>query len=190
MLILFVFGIWISSLLTQLAPNFINHTFQLGFNALVFISLTGFVYLISYFGIKQNIFQTDIPKIGTSKYEKSKLSENEADRLWLQLTEYVKTEKPYLNADIDPKHLSGQLHTSTHKLSQVINTKSGLSFNDYMNKHRIEVIKDMMQSENYKHLSILGIAFEAGFSSKATFNRAFKKLENCTPSQYQDQLKA
>lgn len=190
MLILFVAGIWISSLLSFLAPEFINHTFQLGFNSLVFISLTGFVYLISYFGIKQNIFHTDIPKISVSKYAKSKLSEDEAHRIWSLLKEHIKKVKPHLDSEVDPKKLSSQIDVSTHKLSQVINTKSGLSFNDFINKHRIEAVKNMMKSEKHQHLSLLGMALEAGFTSKATFNRAFKKLENCTPSQYLDQLKS
>ena len=48
----------------------------------------------------------------------------------------------------------------------------------------IEEVKQMMHSNEHPNLSLLGMALEAGFNSKATFNRAFKKLENCTPTEY------
>lgn len=187
MLILFVGGIWLSSVLSLLVPDLINHTLQIGFNSLIFISLTGFVYLISYFGIKQNIFSTDIPKIGGIKYNKSKILDDEANLIWSNLNQHLQTKKPYLDPNINLNKLSAQMGITAHKLSQVINAKSYLSFNDLINKHRVDEVKNMMSSNENKHLSLLGMALEAGFNSKATFNRAFKKLENCTPSQYMKQ---
>ena len=174
MLILFVGGIWISSLLSLFVPELINHTFQIGFNSLIFISLTGFVYLISYFGIKQNIFSTDIPRIGAMKYNKSKILEGEADLIWSRLDNHLQKKKPYLDPNMNLNQLSAQIDITTHKLSQVINAKSNLSFNDLINKHRIDEVKLMMRSNEYQNLSLLGMALEAGFNSKATFNRAFK----------------
>jgi AraC-like DNA-binding protein len=37
---------------------------------------------------------------------------------------------------------------------------------------------------------MVGIAFEAGFSSKTTFNTTFKKLTGLTPSQFLQQVRA
>ena len=42
--------------------------------------------------------------------------------------------------------------------------------------------------KNYDHLDILGIANESGFSSKATFNRTFKKIEGITPKEYRNKV--
>ncbi|MEP5105706.1 MAG: helix-turn-helix domain-containing protein [Ekhidna sp.] len=40
------------------------------------------------------------------------------------------------------------------------------------------------QNKKYEHLSLLGIAFESGFNSKASFNRIFKEIKGKSPSQY------
>ncbi|MBT8190072.1 MAG: helix-turn-helix domain-containing protein [Bacteroidia bacterium] len=40
-----------------------------------------------------------------------------------------------------------------------------------------------------QQFSILGIALDSGFNSKASFNRVFKKKAGMTPSQYLKSLK-
>jgi AraC-like DNA-binding protein len=57
-----------------------------------------------------------------------------------------------------------------------------MSFNDYINQHRIEQIKWALQTDDYTNLTDL--AFAAGFSSKATFNQSFKKATGMTPSEF------
>ena len=42
----------------------------------------------------------------------------------------------------------------------------------------------MLKEDKHKQLSLLGIAQECGFNSKATFNRVFKKLTNYSPTEY------
>lgn len=49
-------------------------------------------------------------------------------------------------------------------------------------------IKNLALSEDASRLSIMGIAYECGFNSKAAFYRAFKKYENCSPSEYLSRL--
>lgn len=188
LLILFVGGIWLSSLFSSLLPELINHQFQIKFNSLIFIFLTGFVYFISYFGIKEKFLSTDIPKIVTEKYKKSKIQDENANKLWLELQKYMETEEPYSNPELDLNKLANQLTITVNKLSQLINTKSGLNFHDYINQYRIEKTKNLIESNKFKHYSLLAIAFEAGFDSKATFNRSFKKFENCTPSEFKKNL--
>jgi AraC-like DNA-binding protein len=40
----------------------------------------------------------------------------------------------------------------------------------------VEESKILLNSTKHKHLSIIGIAFEAGFNSKTVFNTTFKKM--------------
>jgi AraC-like DNA-binding protein len=69
-------------------------------------------------------------------------------------------------------------------LSAAINQAYGKNFNDFVNTYRVEAVKKMLNDESVQHLSLLGIAYECGFNSKSTFNRAFKKATGVAPSAY------
>ena len=85
-------------------------------------------------------------------------------------------QQPYLEPELTLSELAKQLNISTSKLSQTINNGLGKNFNDFINEYRVEAVKKMMLDEKKSNFSLLGIAQECGFNSKATFNRTFKKL--------------
>ncbi len=53
-----------------------------------------------------------------------------------------------------------------------------------MNEYRVNEFIERIQLPENKHLTLLGIAFDAGFNSKATFNRAFKKFTGKSPKEF------
>ncbi len=97
---------------------------------------------------------------------------------------YFNEHKPYLNPDLTLVSLAKELQTSREDLSQTINTGFGQKFNDFINTYRIEAIKKMMADGKHSHLSLLGMALDCGFNSKATFNRVFKNMTGQSPSDY------
>lgn len=105
------------------------------------------------------------------------------------ITAYIKKEKPYLDPDITLVTLAKQLEMSREDLSEVINKGFDLKFNDFINRYRIEAIKQMLSENKQAELSLTGIAFECGFNSKATFNRVFKKMTQLSPSDFINNLK-
>ena len=60
------------------------------------------------------------------------------------------------------------------------------NFYTFINRYRLEDCKAMLVNEKYNHLSILGIAFEAGFNSKTAFNTAFKKNTGLSPKEFKE----
>ena len=55
-------------------------------------------------------------------------------------------------------------------------------FNDFINEYRIEELKKLLNDPKNNNFTLLSLAFEAGFNSKASFNRAVKKLTGKSPS--------
>lgn len=100
--------------------------------------------------------------------------------------ENVMSEKsPYLNPNLNLAELAFLLDMKPAELSQLLNTSFSTNFYSYINKYRVEQCKEMLINPSYSHLSMEGIALEAGFKSKSTFYTRFKELEGLTPSQYQ-----
>ena len=53
-----------------------------------------------------------------------------------------------------------------------------------LSTYRVDAVKDMLSKNAQRKLSLLGIAYECGFNSKATFNRVFKKITGNSPTDY------
>lgn len=101
------------------------------------------------------------------------------------LITYMETAQPWLYPELNLTSLAGQLSLNTAQLSYLINKAFGQNFNDFVNAYRVEAVKKKLAEPQFQHYSLLAIAFESGFNSKATFNRAFKKLTGDAPSKYQ-----
>jgi AraC-like DNA-binding protein len=158
------------------------------------LSISGFIILIGYFGLKQKeIFSgydknQFITEGSATKYEGSGLKESDALQYAERLKNFMDTERPYLNPDLNLPQLAKDLDIPSHQLSQVINKNIGLNFFDFINSYRVEEIKAKISNPEYNKLSMLGIAFESGFNSKSAFNRVFKNLSGETPTQYKKRV--
>lgn len=82
--------------------------------------------------------------------------------------------------DLTLPDLARRLGTNTSYLSRAINDGLGVNFNEMINRMRAEEVADRIDAGENRALT--HIAFEAGFSSKATFNRAFRAVYGLSPS--------
>ena len=101
-----------------------------------------------------------------------------------KLLDYIHEEKPYLNPELSLQDLADKLDVKRHHLSNVINQKHNKNFYEFINQYRITEVKAMLTDPENKHLKLISLAYDAGFNSKATFNRIFKQTTNMTPSQF------
>lgn len=115
---------------------------------------------------------------------KTIFSPEELDKRRAQLLVYMDQERPWLDPELTLSQLAARLNMNTSQLSFLVNNGLDKNFNDFVNHYRVEAVKEKMQDASLAHLSLLGIAFECGFNSKATFNRAFKKLSGEAPTAY------
>jgi len=93
-------------------------------------------------------------------------------------------DKVYLEPELTLSDLANRLKTNGSVLSGVINGGYGKNFNDFVNEFRVEEFKRRRKDPDNQHLSLLGIALDCGFNSKATFNRAVKKFTGTSPKNY------
>ena len=100
----------------------------------------------------------------------------------------LQEEKPYQNPELTLTDLSKKLETNASIISRTINQGFQMNFNDFINNYRIEAVKTMFQNGEHKKSTLLGIAFDCGFNSKATFNRAFKKNTGFSPKEYLEKI--
>ena len=126
--------------------------------------------------------------VAARKYEKSMLTPERSERYLNKLLQLMETERPYTDGDLTIQKLAQQLSIPLPHLSQTINERLGKSFPDFINSYRVAEAKKKLLDPALKHLSVLGIAEEVGFSSKSSFNAVFKKHTDMTPSEFRHAL--
>lgn len=150
----------------------------------IFLIAVFLFYFVSY---KLIIAPTDILPILDNKYKTSKLSKATAESVKKELIRLMTEEKLFKNQKLTVNEVAKRLGITRQHLSEVLNVHMGLRFQDLLNQYRVEEFVKCLHENEYKNYTIFGIATEAGFSSKSSFNSTFKKLKGITPSQYKKQ---
>lgn len=92
----------------------------------------------------------------------------------------------YMN-DISVSSISHQFDFTPNYLSTLFRNKTGKKFIEYLTEVRVSNAKRIMKSDH--NISIKQVASLVGYTSPRHFATTFKKLENCYPSDYLNNLK-
>ncbi len=90
----------------------------------------------------------------------------------------------YQDPELSLTSLAEKLSLPPHELSRVINTVFKKGFNDFINEYRVREVISKMGNQAYDNMTLLGIAFDAGFNSQSTFSRIFKQLTGKSPAEF------
>ncbi|MEJ2633882.1 MAG: two-component regulator propeller domain-containing protein [Calditrichia bacterium] len=118
------------------------------------------------------------------KYKTSALNPERVEEIIPRLVNLMENDKLYLNPNLTLKDLSAKLRIHYNHLSQIINERFGMSYNDFINRYRISEVRRVLESPASNGKTILEIMYDTGFYSKSVFNTAFKKFTGMTPSEY------
>ncbi len=154
-------------------------------DSLIFIGQAFFILAIGYYAWKHPVIYYEL-KVASNqvKYEKSMLPEEVSHDIAKRLGKLMKQDKPFLKSDLRLNELAKSLSVTTNHLSQVLNHEMDSNFFDYINSYRVEEAKKKLLNPDNQHLTYLAIAYEAGFSSKSSFNRIFRKFTGKSPSDF------
>jgi AraC-like DNA-binding protein len=148
--------------------------------------------LVYYLGIKGYMFQgANKPALYFNQMIKNNDDQSNEVKVFLDLPVHMKAltqlldqQKPYLISELTLSQLAAMMTVNSGLLSKVINMGYNLNFNDFINGYRIKEVLSRINNQQHKKVTLLGIALDSGFNSKATFNRAFKKQTGKTPVEY------
>ncbi len=167
---------WIS-LISDSLPYFII----IGYNS-IWLFLTFIVYTIGFIAIKKpELITFDFE---TEKYEQSKIGDDRLKEIKLKIEKKMINEKLYLSPKLTIGEFADEINENVKNVSRVINEQYGMNFFDFVNSYRIEEFINHTKEKKHKEVTLLSLAYDSGFNSKTTFNSAFKKLKNTTPSAF------
>jgi AraC-like DNA-binding protein len=159
---------------------FVRRSYNRDLDYLYVIPTSLLIYFVSYrlAGVSWPVNENRI----TSKYEKSSLTNTQAQAYAIRLEKLMRESKPYLQNELRLQELAEMVKVPPHHLSQVINDRLNSTFFDYINRYRVEEAKRLIVNE--PESSLLEIAFKAGFNNKTSFTNAFRKFAFQTPNAF------
>ncbi|WP_106916003.1 helix-turn-helix domain-containing protein [Chryseobacterium aurantiacum] len=107
-----------------------------------------------------------------------------AEELFEKVESVMKEKQLYKDVNFNISKLSTEMDINSSYISKSIRYKGYPNFNNYLNIHRIECVKNLLSENDIEKITLMYIYTEAGFSNQSTFNRVFKQMEGVTPSEY------
>lgn len=146
------------------------------------------IFALGYKGILQREVFYTTTNVPTPSADPVESREKPNPEVMEKLRAFMSDTKPYLDSELSLSSLSKQIGLNRNQLSQLINDGFGENFYDFINKYRVEEVKRLMMDPQKQNYNLLGIALEAGFKSKSTFNLIFKRFTGLTPTEYKKNI--
>ena len=150
------------------------------FNTLLFVIV---IYWLGIGGIRQNEVSLD-QELWKNKGVPADKDHTQAA---MRLQQSMEQDQLFLDPTLSIGKLAQHTGLSSREISAVLNQHFKKNFYTYVNEYRVEEVKRKLRDPNLQHFTILSIALDAGFNSKATFNRIFRAYTGLSPRNYRDQ---
>lgn len=116
------------------------------------------------------------------RYKTSRLEGVDLKELQKNLDRLMRVEKIFLEDDLTLNKLADELGIKHYQLSEFLNSRLNMNFSRYVNHFRIEEAARILLED--REASVLSVAYQVGFNSKANFNLAFKSIKGQSPRQF------
>ena len=110
-------------------------------------------------------------------------SDRQAEDMLFQVIQYM---LEHYRQPLQAKDVAAQLGVSTSYLARIFSRRLHMSFNDYINRLRVQAAQDLLRSTDRP---VTEVMLEVGFESQSTFNRVFRDIQGITPREYRQQTR-
>lgn len=176
--------IWLSFMLTYLIPGWrVPLMESVGWH-MVYIPITGLIY---WLGLRGFLWARHDTEPTPAKPNGPELAPKTVAHANAALTHAMTTDRLYLNSELTLDKLARHTQLTPKLISAVLNQHRSTNFNGFVNGYRVDAVKQRLNDPAHAHLTLTGIAFECGFNSQATFQRAFRQATGLSPREYAQQ---
>ncbi len=172
--------IWLCYLIPYVIPRYSNKLLDFFDWYPVYIPMSILIYWLGIKGYLVSQAQNENHRNRKSPLLDKELSED----LVVRLKKVMEEEKLWMDPGLNLSMLSTHTGIPAKTISAVLNQHLNKSFNEFINTYRISAIKSRLLSSTDKNLTIAGLAYECGFNSQPTFQRAFKSIQGESPSEF------
>ena len=186
---------WLTALVTVFALNWLivlfaapilwndstSPTTRTVVTSLQLIAFLAFLYLLTFFAVRYPAVLNPRKAREAIRY-KLNLPPGFVEEALRRLDTIIER-REYTDSEMTLNSLAETIGVHPNVLSYIVNEELGSGFREYLNGLRLEEFLRLAQQSN-NTVSYLGLAHQAGFASKSTFLRAFRKRYGTTPQQY------
>ncbi|WP_298419514.1 AraC family transcriptional regulator [uncultured Kordia sp.] len=152
----------------------------------LWLGMSIIIYYLGYVGINKLQLIKERKKIRASREAQKNIVISDlkikTDSVYEEFVLLVN--KQFTNPNLSLDEVSKLLGVSLSSISEKIKKYSGNNFSTYVNTLRIERAKEIFNNSDFENYTTTAIGLEAGFNSRSSFYRAFKKIEKCSPQEY------
>lgn len=151
------------------------------------VVFTGFVYGVAFYAMRLPLgYRPAVLEPGGRQAEpaQSLLGPQDTARFLSSLATSMEHDHAYRDGELSLEQLAQRLALTPHELSQLINQSFGMNLSDYLNGYRVRALQTALRDPAHPTATVLELALAAGFNSKSSLNRVFKKHTGQTPSEY------
>lgn len=151
-------------------------------NISIYTALTSYLLIMS---VRQpQLFNqfSEFEYLSDSPQPEKVIDNTNAQSLFQEVNRIILDRRLYQHPRLSLRELSTETGVQEKTLSWIINQGAGKNFSEYINQLRVDAACSQLMKLQSGNL--LDTAYAVGFSSKSTFNAAFKKQTGMTPSQF------
>jgi len=138
-------------------------------------------YFISHQGVPYPMANADVLP---GRITRPSLQPDTVEQVIHTLKMSMEKDNLWLNPELNLAMLAQYSSTSPKVLSAVLNQYMNKTFNEFVNEYRVQEVKKRLLLPESRSLTIAGLAYECGFNSLPTFQRAFKSVIGHSPKEF------